>query len=269
MPRKPKCAVSLLVAQPTMRGAPPNKLIEPGSGELQNQQNCGLLPARLLAELQSVDTRMQAVRAEAARLTADGQYPNSSRNSSGFSTADSDRILSAFRWSVRLRRGHRSSRPPRRLPTRCLTPLLHGEDGEASIRTSPSPGVPCGERRHVVTAQEGKEEGRKVCWHARGSLARRGALLWMWHQHPPPLQQLRASRRDAREGDRARQLCGDKSCSCLNPGEEGRRVGRAAAARCTRQLRERERAGWFSPQGSVFHLTDSLKLWGTVHILLL
>lgn len=69
-------------------------------------------------------------------------------------------------------------------------------------------------------------------------LARRRPLSWMWHQHPPPPQQIRASRRVVREEERARQLCGDKSCSCLNPGAEGRRVGRAAAARCTRQLRE-------------------------------
>lgn len=91
-------------------------------------------------------------------LTADGQYPNSSRNSSGFSTTDSsDRILAELRRRffspVRLRRGHRCSRPPRGLPTRCSPPRLHGEDGQASIRKRPSSGVPC----NVVTAFEGKK----------------------------------------------------------------------------------------------------------------
>lgn len=63
---------------------------------------------------------------EGKKLTAEGQYPISSRNSSGFRTADSDRILSAARRSPasapQLRRDTRNSFTRRSLAV-VLVPL--------------------------------------------------------------------------------------------------------------------------------------------------
>lgn len=183
-----------------------------------------------------------------SELTTEGQYPNSSRNSSGFRTTDSDHILSAaktFPSSASAATGTtmftwvsvRELAPPRPLRAgkrRCLL----GRRGERPSTRSRYACHVGWEGRNGVTARREK----KVCGHARAKNLCRVFGLWepsftdvtsasclSWLSANPAW---RVVRRDHR------QPSDDKSCSWLNSLEKRRR-GIRAADECTRQESKR------------------------------